>query len=116
MRFLKTVVAKMSEGGLSAKTITDNYAPVVKMVVASASMKQGEEIYPRKWNAEFIDLPVVEKEKQNTPSFSTEVMTGFSTVEEQAERMVFILSGATGLRNRRERLLSRSTSTSLQIS
>ena len=45
---LKTVVAKMSEGGLSPKTITDNYAPVVKMVVASAVDEQGEEIFPRK--------------------------------------------------------------------
>ncbi len=95
---LKTVVAKMSEGGLSAKTITDNYAPVVKMVVASAVDEQGEEIYPRKWNAEFIDLPVVEKEKQNTPSFSTEVMTGLARWKNRRERMVFILSGATGLR------------------
>jgi hypothetical protein len=38
------------------------------MVVASAVDEQGEEIYARKWNAEFIDLPVVKKEKQNTPS------------------------------------------------
>lgn len=63
---LKAVVAKMSEGGLSPKTITDNHVPVVKMVVASAVDEQGEEIYPRKRNNEFIDLPVVEKEKQNT--------------------------------------------------
>ena len=95
---LKTVVAKMSDGGLSPKTITDNYAPVVKMVVASAVDEQGEEIYPRKWNAEFIDLPVVEKEKQNTPSFSSEVMTGLARWKKKRERMVFILSGATGLR------------------
>lgn len=95
---LKIVVAKMSEGGLSPKTITDNYAPVVKMVVASAVDEQGEEIYPRKWNAEFIDLPVVEKEKQNTPSFSSEVMTGLARWKKQRERMIFILSGATGLR------------------
>jgi integrase len=95
---LKTVVAKMSEGGLSPKTITDNYAPVVKMVVASAVDEQGEEIYPRKWNAEFVDLPVVEKEKQNTPSFSSEVMTGLARWKRGRERMVFILSGATGLR------------------
>jgi len=95
---LKTVVAKMSEGGLSPKTITDNYAPVVKMVVASAVDEQGEEIYPRKWNAEFIDLPVVEKEKQNTPSFSSEVMTGLARWKRGRERTVFILSGATGLR------------------
>jgi hypothetical protein len=56
--------------------------PVVKMVVASAVDEQGEQIYPRKWNHEFIDLPVVEQGKQNTPCFSAEVMTGFSTVEE----------------------------------
>ena len=42
---LKTLVAKMSEGGLSPKTISDNYVPVVKMVVASAVDEQGEEIY-----------------------------------------------------------------------
>ena len=68
----------MSEGGLSPKTISDNYVPVVKMLVASAVDEQGEEIYPRKWNNEFIDLPVVEKDKQNTPSFSAEVMTGLA--------------------------------------
>ena len=75
---LKTVVATMSEGGLSPKTI-DNYSQVVKMVVASAVDKEGEEIYPRKWNHEFVDMPVVEKAKQNTPCFSPEVMSGLAT-------------------------------------
>ena len=95
---LKTVIAKMSEGGLSPKTVTDNYAPVVKMVVASAVDDQGEEIYPRKWNAEFIDLPVVEKEKQNTPSFSSEVMTGLARWKKKRERTIFVLCGAGGFR------------------
>jgi hypothetical protein len=90
---LKTVIAKMSEGGLSPKTVTDNYAPLVKMVVASAVDDQGEEIYPRKWNAEFIDLPVVEKEKQNTPSFSSEVMTGLARWKKKRERTIFVLCG-----------------------
>jgi len=89
---------KMSKGGLSPKTITDNYAPIVKMVVASAVDEQGEEIYARKWNAEFIDLPVVEKEQQNTPSFSSEVMTGLSQWKKKKERMIFILCGAGGFR------------------
>jgi len=95
---LKTLVAKMSEGGLSPKTISDNYVPVVKMVVASAVDEQGEEIYPRKWNNEFIDLPVVEKDKQNTPSFSAEVMTGLARWKKPRERMIFVLCGAAGLR------------------
>lgn len=88
----------MTKTGHSTKTITDNYAPVVKMVMASAVDEQGEEIYARKWNAEFIDLPVVEKEKQNTPSFSSDVMTGLSQWKKQKERMIFILCGAGGFR------------------
>jgi len=39
---LKSVLAKMSEQGLSPNTI-DNYVPVVKMVVASAVDEEGEE-------------------------------------------------------------------------
>jgi integrase len=95
---LKTLVAKMSEAGLSPKTISDNYVPVVKVVVASAVDEQGEPIYPRKWNHEFIDLPVVEKGKQNTPCFSAEVMTGLASWKKPRERMIFILCGAAGLR------------------
>jgi integrase len=91
-------VAKMSDAGLSPKTISDNYVPVVKMVVASAVDEQGEQIYPRKWNHEFIDLPVVENDKQNTPSFSAEVMTRLGRWKKPRERMIFILCGAAGSR------------------
>ncbi len=94
---LRTLVSIMSEGGLSPKTI-ENYAQVVKTVVASVVNEEGEEIYPRKWNYEFIDMPIVEKAKQNTPSFSTEVMSGLATWKKERERLVFILCGAAGLR------------------
>jgi hypothetical protein len=64
-----------------------------------SSDEQGEQIYPRKWNHEFIDLPVVEKGKQNTPCFSADVMTedGFGEMEKPRERIIFILCGAAGL-------------------
>jgi integrase len=94
---LKPLVAKMVEGGLSPKSI-DTYSQVVKMVVASAVNDEGEEIYPRKWNHEFIDMPIVEEEKQNTPTFSSEVMTGLASWKKERERMIFILCGAAGLR------------------
>ncbi len=58
---LKGLVSDMVKAEFSPKTIW-NYAQVVKMVVASAIGDDGEEIYPRKWNHEFIDLPVVEHE------------------------------------------------------
>lgn len=54
---------KASGDPLSAKTIV-NYLETAKLVVASAVNAEGEQLYPRKWNDEFIGVPVVEKEKQ----------------------------------------------------
>jgi hypothetical protein len=68
------------------------------MVVASAVNDEGEEIYPRKWNHEFIDMPVVEEEKQNTPTFSSDVMTGLARWKKERERMIFVMCGAGGFR------------------
>ena len=94
---LKPVVALMAKAGLSAKTI-DNYVQVVKMVVASAVDSEGQQLYQRQWNAEFLDMPVVEKKEQNTPSFSSKVMSSLAAWKYQRERMVFILCGASGTR------------------
>jgi exodeoxyribonuclease-3 len=94
---LKRLVVAMSKADLSPKTMR-TYAGVAKMVVASAVDAEGEQIYPRKWNHEFIDLPVVEKSKQNTPSFSSQVMSGLAKWRSPKERMLFILCGAAGFR------------------
>jgi len=94
---VKRLVSVMSSGGLSPKTIT-TYIQVVKSVVASATNENGEELFPRKWNAEFIDLPLVDRSKQNTPSFTAEVMAGLAKWKYPQARMVFILCGATGMR------------------
>jgi len=69
-----------------------------RVVVASALNSEGEELYPRKWNHEFVDMPIVEKGKQNTPSFSADVMSGLSKWKYARERMLFVLCGAAGLR------------------
>ena len=94
---LKQVVAAMVKGGLSAKTV-NTYTQVVKSVVASAVNEEGEELFPRKWNHEFVDMPVVKKSTQNTPSFSREIMSGLAKWKYRRERMLFILCGAAGLR------------------
>src|SRR6266576_2937036 len=69
---MKKLVGKMDEGGLSPKSISNN-VQIVKMVVASAVNEQGDELYPRKWNNEFIDMPVVNNQRQ--PSFTGDVVT-----------------------------------------
>ena len=56
---LKTVIEKMSAGSLAAKSIV-THAMVVKLVVASAVTDEGEKIYPRKWNHNFVGLPIID--------------------------------------------------------
>jgi len=94
---VKRSVSTISEGGLSAKSM-DTYNQVVKMVVASVVNGEGEEVYPRRWNHDFIDMPVVDKTEQNTPSFSSEIMTGLRAWKCERERVLFILNDAGGLR------------------
>ncbi len=94
---LRDLVAKMSKKGLSPKTI-ENYLQVPKMVVASVLDSDGNQVYPRKWNAEFIDMPVVEESRQNRPSFSSEIMSGLANYRRARERTVFIVAGAGGFR------------------
>jgi integrase len=65
----KTVVETLSADGLAPKTITEILS-VLKYVVASVLDSEGEEIYPRNWNNDFIDLPVVGKQRQ--PVFTPE--------------------------------------------
>lgn len=87
----------MSQAGLSAKSI-ENYVQVPKMVVASVLDEEGNQVYPRKWNHEFIDMPMVEESEQNRPSFSSETMTRLAQYHRPREQMLFITAAAGGLR------------------
>ena len=94
---LKRLVVIMSKAGLSAKSI-ENYIQDPKMVVASVLDEDGNQLYPRKWNHDFIDMPIVEEAEQNRPSFSSETMVGLAKYHRLREQMVFIVSAAGGLR------------------
>jgi integrase len=94
---LKGLVAKMVKAGLSPKTI-NTYSQVVKSVVASAVNEEGEQIYPRKWNHEFCDMPVVDKRKQKTPCPTSEVMTGIIATTKGYKQMYLALAGGGGFR------------------
>ena len=59
---LRKLVAAMLEK-LSAKSIV-NYIGVAKSIVASAVDNEGEQLFPRAWNHEFMGLPIVNKKAQ----------------------------------------------------
>jgi integrase len=92
---LKTVVEKMSN--LSPKSII-NHTRIVKMVVASALNSEGEQLYPRKWNADFIGLPIVDPTKQRRPTITkAEIEQTITKINPRFRVLVALLPG-TGLR------------------
>jgi integrase len=52
-------------GKLAPATIRD-YSNIVKSVVASAINEDGEELFPRTWNEEYIDAPMIGRQNQPT--------------------------------------------------
>jgi len=94
---LKGLVEKMVKASLSPKTV-NTYSQVVKSVVASAVNEEGEQIFPRKWNHEFVDMPLVDKSKQNTTHFTSEVITGILASSKGYKQTFCALLGGTGLR------------------
>jgi hypothetical protein len=58
----------LAAAGLAPKTV--NIVTAVTFVVASAVDEEGDQIHPRAWNHEFIQLPLVIRENQNRPTIT----------------------------------------------
>jgi integrase len=92
---LREVVKKLHEARLRPKSIR-NIVQVVPMVVSSAVDGEGEELYSRRWNYEFADVPLIEG--QHTPMFTREEITRIVAHTGNQERVIYVLFAASGLR------------------
>jgi integrase len=92
---VKTLVARMHAANLSKQTMT-TYVNLVKLVMASAIDDNGEQLFPRKWNNEFIDLPVIENQKQ--PTFTADVVSAIVQKASGQDQVLFALLAGSGLR------------------
>jgi integrase len=92
---VKGLVGKMHEAGLSPKSIS-NYVGLAKLIVASAVDENGDQLFPRKWNHDYIDLPVVQNQRQ--PTFAAETMSAIVQKADGQEQVLYALLAATGLR------------------
>jgi len=89
------LVRKLHNKNLAPKTITD-IVNTAKYVVASLKVN-GEQVYKRTWDHEYIDLPVVDPEEQNAEAFTPEQMTQILDAAYQAaikkpKNVVYMLS------------------------
>lgn len=94
---LRELVEKMATAGLSAKSIV-NYCAVVKLVVASAVDAEGEQIHPRKWNGEFVGIPIVDKTKQHRPTLTASQVAAIVSNARERYKVLFALLAGTALR------------------
>jgi integrase len=94
---MKALVAKMNAGGLSAQTV-NSYFRIAAAIVESADDAEGSPLYPRNWDANKLDLPMVETSKQRRPSITAETMAEFARVKNPKYRMLVILAASTGCR------------------
>ena len=94
---LKLLVDTMSAAGLADKTIV-SYSGAVKLVVASAVDSEGNQVYPRKWNHDFVGMPIVDKTKQPRPTVTRDEVETIIGNAPPRYALFFGLLAATGLR------------------
>src|SRR5260370_34818711 len=87
----------LSVAEVATKTIV-NVVTVVKFVVASAVDEGGDQIHPRVWNYEFMQLPLVVKEKQNRPTITEAEISAMLTTLKGRDPVLEALVAGTGLR------------------
>ena len=97
---VKELVAILAAKGLSASTIQLN-VNIIKQIRSSIVNSEGEQVYPYKWNTEFMDLPIVDKNQQKRPVASAQtVQDAFkctSKAPSHTQALLVVLAGS-GLR------------------
>lgn len=94
---VKVLVAEMVQLGKAPETIR-HAVKVVKLVVASLLDANGEPVFRRTWNADYMDMPVVEKRNQKRPVFTGEENTRIVSRAEGRSRVLFALAAGSGAR------------------
>jgi hypothetical protein len=94
---MRDFVAILAEKKLSPQSMK-NITQVVKSVKASVKDKDGIQMYPTRWNDDFIDMPIIDEEKRRKPSFTGEQVTKIVNGASGRVQMAAILLAATGLR------------------
>ena len=94
---MRQFVSVLTQAKLSPASIV-NIIQVVKGIVASAVDSNGNEKYARTWNNDFMDLPIIVKEDQETPILDAGAVQGAILEASGQYAPLFALLAATGLR------------------
>jgi integrase len=93
----KDFVAHLNSLSLAPSTINSIFN-LVTAVMASAVDENGNERFPRRWNRDFIDLPIVNKADADAPIVTPEQINTSLLQASKQDRCLLVLLAASGLR------------------
>lgn len=94
---VKPFVASLCANDLSAASV-NKILTVVKMVVKSAVSPKGERLYPRAWDSEFLDVPVICRADQHAPIVTLEDISTALRGAQGRDKALYALLAGSGLR------------------
>jgi integrase len=94
---VRPLVEKMCASGLKARTV-NKYVEYIKQVVKSLKAPNGEPIHKRTWDAETLDLPIVEYSEQKRPSLKTKTVSELIASSGGQEQALYVVLAAAGMR------------------
>jgi hypothetical protein len=94
---MKKFVSKLAQEDLSASTIV-SVVNCLKGIIGSAMDENGNERFPRTWNNEFIDLPIVDQREQNTPTIGRQELETAIGRAQGIFKPLYITLAGTGAR------------------
>jgi integrase len=94
---VKPLAQKMCAGGLTPRTV-NKYVEYIKQVVKSLKAPNGEPIHKRTWDAETMDLPIVEYGEQKRPSLKAKAVSDLIAASSGQEQALYVLLASTGMR------------------
>lgn len=94
---MRNFIQHLSEKKLSASTVCQIFN-LVAAVTASEVDENGNECNPRKWNHDFIDLPIVNRHDTRAQIVTPEQIEAALAVGSEKLRALLVLLASTGLR------------------
>jgi integrase len=94
---VKPLIEKMCASGLKPRTV-NKYMEYVQQVVKSLKAPNGEPVHKRTWDAETMDLPIVEYSEQKRPSIEAKSISELIASSSGEEQALYVLLAATGMR------------------
>jgi integrase len=94
---VKPLVEKMVASRLKPRTV-NKYVEYIRQVVKSLKAPNGEPVHKRTWDAETMDLPIVEYSEQRRPSLKAQTVSALIAGSNGQEQALYVLLAATGMR------------------